>query len=252
MSILHRTSDCGRVVEVRSAGRTRRLYVDGVYHSCWNPGRPLTGAIWDHLALPTFLVAPEGARRALMLGVGGGAVLRMLDGLTRPERLVGVEIDRELLQIGRDWFGLDDTSAELVESDAAQWVRGASAQRFDLVIDDVFGEERGCPVRPRGFDDGSWWKRLADLLSPGGVLVVNFVSEADLTSSDICQDLTFRRRFPAAVRFSCASYENAAVALMTAPVDQRAFRARLAAHPALCSAAAKRLMRFRVHRLWPA
>jgi spermidine synthase len=254
VSVLHRHVADGRVVEVRAAGRTRRLYVDGVFHTEWNSGRPLTGAIWDHLALPTFLVAPEGARRVLMLGVGGGAVLRILECLAPPERVVGVELDGLLLRLGRDWFGLAETRAELVEGDAGAWVRGAlrrRRERFDLVVDDVFGEEQGNPVRPRGFDDGRWWRRLSRLLAPGGVLVVNFVGEADLTTSDLCQDIAFRRRFPAAFRFSCRGYENAAVALMSNAVGPRTFRARLHAHPALRPAAARRLMRFRVHRLWP-
>ncbi len=252
MSVLfRREDDAGRVIEVRSAGRTRRLYVDGVFHTSWNPSRPLTGAIWDHLVLPTFLVHRDGARRALLLGVGGGAVLRMLEDLTHPERLVGVELDAELLRVARDWFGLDGAAAELVCDDAARYVRARRGVRFDLVIDDVFTEQDGDPVRPRGMDDGAWWQRLAALLAPGGVLVVNFVTRADLTSSDLCQDTSFRRLFPAAIRFSCEHYENAAVALMTSPVDPRAFRARIHAHPALRTAAARRLQRFRLHRLWP-
>lgn len=251
MSVLGRHVVGGRVVEVRAAGRTRRLYVDGVYHSSWSPARPLTGAVWDHLALSTFLVDPEGARRVLLLGVGGGAVLRMLHALAPPQRLVGVELDGLLLDIGRRWFGLDRTGAELVRADAAAWVRRNARARFDLVIDDVFGEEDGEPRRPPGLDDGAWWRRLAALVAPGGALVVNFVTERDLLASDICQDVGFRRRFPAALRFSCTGYENAVVALLSDAVHPRGFRRRVEAHPALRSAAARRLLRFRVHRLWP-
>ncbi len=250
MSVLHRAIHGGRVVEVRAAGRTRRLYVDGVYHSAWNPTRPLTGAIWDHLALPSFFVSPEGARRALVLGVGGGAVLRMLAELTRPEHLVGVELDPALLDIGRTWFGLAETNAELVCADAAKWVAAHRRESFDLIVDDVFGENDGEPVRPTGLDDAAWWQRLAALLAPGGVLVVNHVFLDDLLESDLCRDDTFFERFAAAVYFTCDGYENAACALMTTAVTPRTFRARLAAHPALATAAARRLQRFRIHELW--
>ena len=56
-------------------------------------------------------------------------------------------------------------------------------------------------MRPPGLDDGAWWERLASMLRPGGVLVVNFLEEQDLIASDLCQLMAFRRRFPAAIRF---------------------------------------------------
>jgi spermidine synthase len=250
MSVLHRSERDGRVVEVRGAGQTRRLYVDGVFHSAWNPSRPLTGAIWDHLALPSFFVRPEGARSALVLGVGGGTVVRMLADLTTPERLVGVELDAELLEIGHEWFGLAESGAGLHRADAARWVEDHAGERFELIVDDLFGEDDGEPLRPVGLDDAAWWMRLADMLTPGGVLVVNHVFEDDLFDSDLCQDDAFVERFPAAVYFTCDTYANAACALMTTPISLQSFRARLAAHPALATAAAKRLQRFRIRELW--
>jgi hydrogenase-4 component F len=57
MSVLHRQElGDGRILEVRSAQATRRLYVDGVLHTSYSPARPLTGAVWDPLALAGFLV----------------------------------------------------------------------------------------------------------------------------------------------------------------------------------------------------
>ncbi len=264
MSLLHREVANDRLVEVRGAGRTRRLYVDGVLHSAWNPTQPLTGAVWDHLALPAFLTRGGVARSALVLGVGGGSALRMLASLARPPRLVGVELDATLLRLARDWFGLDELAGarseaagssgdglELVHGDADSWLRDHGGERFDLVVDDLFGEQDGVPVRPPGLDDGAWWTRLAEAVSPGGVLVVNFVELADLIGSALCQDVSFRRRFPAAVRFSCPGYANAATALLPDDLPARVIRRRLTSHPDLRTASARRLLRFRVHRLWP-
>ena len=231
MTVLHRSAVDGRLVEVRGAGRTRRLYVDVVFHSAWNPARPLTGAVWDHLVLPAFLVRGGAARSALVLGVGGGAALRMLDALVAPERLVGVEIDAALLRLARRWFGLDACGAELVAGDAREWVARHGGERFDLVVDDLFGEVDGEPVRPPGMDDAAWWRRVVRLVAPGGVLVVNFVAQEDLVASPLCQDVALRRRFPAAVRFSCPGYDNAAAAFLPEILPPRALRRRLTAHP---------------------
>ena len=50
----------GTLYQVRSAGRTRRLYTNGVFHSQYNPVRPVTGSVWDLLLLPF-----RGRRRSL-------------------------------------------------------------------------------------------------------------------------------------------------------------------------------------------
>ncbi len=250
MSVLHAETIDGRRVEVRGHGRTRRLYVDGVLHTAWNPGRPVTGAIWDHLALSTFFVDERGARDVLMLGVGGGSALRMIDDLSAPDRLVGVELDGDILRLARRHFGLDACTADIHEGDARTYMARRPRARFDLVIDDLFGVEDGEPMRPAGLD-GPWWRRLAGHVRPGGALVVNFLTMLELTSSPLCQDLRFRRRFPAAFRFSAEMYENCVTVLLSRPVSARTFRTRIARHPVLGTAAARRYLKFGVHRLWP-
>ncbi len=251
MSVLLREERGGRVLEVRAAGRTRRLYVDGVYHTSWNPGRALTGAVWDPLALATFCVRPEGARSALVLGVGGGAALRMLHAFAPPARLVGVEWDAQVLAAARRWFGLDETGAELVVGDARAWVRRNARRRFELVVDDLYAEEGGEPVRPPGLDDDAWWRRVVALVAPGGALVVNFVAQRDLTGSPLCQDVRLRTRFPVALRCTCPGYENVVAVFASRPVTPAELRRRILAQPALARAADRRLLRFRIGSLWP-
>jgi spermidine synthase len=68
----------GTLYQVRNAGRTRRLYTNGVFHSQYNPARPVTGSVWDLLLLPAFFYAPGELRRVLVLGVGGGAVIQQM------------------------------------------------------------------------------------------------------------------------------------------------------------------------------
>ena len=56
MAILWQKKIKNTQYEVRSAGQTRRLYTDGVFHSQFNPNRAITGGVWDLLMLPTFFV----------------------------------------------------------------------------------------------------------------------------------------------------------------------------------------------------
>jgi spermidine synthase len=231
-----------RRAEVRSAGASLRLYVDGVLHTAWNPRTGLTGAVWDPLAFAALLAA-RPVRTVLLLGVGGGAAVHLLRRHVRPARIVAVEREAVLLDVARRHFGLAGPDVELVEADAVAWVAAARRPAFDLVIDDLFHEEDGEPVRAAG--GTSWWRRLARRTSRGGVLVVNFAERSRFESSALARDPWFRRRFPTAVRFSCPGYTNAIVAFTDAPGGAALLRRRLADLPTVAGAA-RRLLRFRV------
>ncbi len=44
---------------MRTAGKTLRLYTDGVFHSQFNPNHAVTGGVWDALMLPAFFYPAE-------------------------------------------------------------------------------------------------------------------------------------------------------------------------------------------------
>ncbi len=57
------------------AGASIRLYRNGVLHSQWNPRQPVKGNLWELFLLSS--LGNEGAlKRALVLGLGGGAVVK--------------------------------------------------------------------------------------------------------------------------------------------------------------------------------
>ena len=71
MALIWKTDLQGVHYEVRRAGRTLRLYANGVQHSEFHPKRLLTGSVWDLLWLPALLHEPSRFRRVLVLGLGG-------------------------------------------------------------------------------------------------------------------------------------------------------------------------------------
>ncbi|MEJ2060857.1 MAG: class I SAM-dependent methyltransferase, partial [Gammaproteobacteria bacterium] len=101
MAVLWEKRSGGRHYEVRGAGATRRLYTDGVFHSQFSPRRPLTGSIWDLLLLPAYFHDPSDIRRVLVLGVGGGTVIRQFQHFIAPECIEGVELNPVHLTVAR-------------------------------------------------------------------------------------------------------------------------------------------------------
>ncbi|SMF29739.1 hypothetical protein [Pseudobacteriovorax antillogorgiicola] len=181
MAVIWQKQTSHKLYEVRTAGASKRLYTNGVLHTQYNPKSLMTGSVWDLLTLGGFFV-PEGRlRRILVLGVGGGAALHQLNQLFSPDEIVGVELNRIHLTIGRRFFGLNQAPYLLVQDDAQAWIENYKGQPFDLIIDDMFGENYGEPFRVAKADQ-RWFGILMDRLSPEGALVLNFAETEDFNS----------------------------------------------------------------------
>ncbi len=168
--------------EVRGAGNTVRLYTNGVFHSQFNPDKPLCGGIWDLLILPALMYHPHSFKRILVLGVGGGTVIHQIRRYLMPDEVIGIELNPVHLGVARRHFGVSPTLATLVESDAVEWMAHYTGDKFDLIIEDLFGGDEGGAVRAIT-GNNRWFKQLTQHLSPHGLLVMNFLSHQDLMTT---------------------------------------------------------------------
>ena len=147
MTILWQCKKQGINYQVKAAGQTRRLYTDGVFHSQYNPNKVLTGGVWDLLMLPVFFYSPHSIQRVLLLGVGGGAVLHQLQHFIRPRSVTGIELNAVHLFVARRYFQLRYRNTRLYRADAVSWVKQFQGEKFDLIIDDLFGGLDDEPMR---------------------------------------------------------------------------------------------------------
>ncbi|MEO0509347.1 MAG: oxidoreductase [Verrucomicrobiota bacterium] len=216
MAVLWSNVVDGNHYEVRSAGATLRLYRNGVNHSQWNPIRPLAGSIWDLIVLPA-LQRPQGSLHdALILGFGAGTVGRQLRDIVGIERIVGLEMDPMHLSIADGFFDCSE-GCELIAGDAVEWVYEEGIEgTYDLVIDDLYAEEDGIPVRSAPLDT-DWCRKLAALLRPGGLLVFNLIEPDKVSSIPPVRDSQLNERFPFKVVYHIDGYENRVLALSDAP-----------------------------------
>jgi ubiquinone/menaquinone biosynthesis C-methylase UbiE len=117
----------------------------------------------SHLEIPALvrvLGLPSEAR-ILEIGCGRGVALPVLDRLCDPRRLVGLDIDGELLMEAADHLREEGTRAELVCGDA-RWMPFAD-EAFDVIID--FGTLYHIARSPAALDE------IARVLAPGGTFV---------------------------------------------------------------------------------
>lgn len=231
MAVIWRKVEGDTRYEVRQAGNSLRLYTNGVFHSQYNPKQPVTGNVWDLLMLPAFF-QPQQVRRVLVLGVGGGTVIRQLNHFLKPELIVGVELNPVHLEIARDHFGVAEENVELHEADAIWWLRQYRGERFDLIIEDLFTDSDGEPERVVAAD-GKWMRHLLRQLTPRGTLVINFGSSQELRASAWFSETSLREKLPAAFKLTTPLYENAIGAFLRNPAESGDLRRHLAAWPEL-------------------
>lgn len=207
MAVIWERRSAGTCYQVRRVGNSMRLYTNGVFHSQYNPRRRGAANVWDLLTLPVFLFPPQRSLNVLLLGVGGGAVIRQLQSWRGNCRVTGIELDRVHVQIAQRFFGIDSAQATLVEDDAVRWVRRHRKAAYDLIIDDLFGHAEGEPQRAVAVTR-RWVGDLQRLLKPDGLLVVNCVDRRELQGSALCACDELRQAFPLRFQLSLPGYEN--------------------------------------------
>ena len=202
--------------EVRSAGRSLRLYTDEVMHTQYHPAHKLTRGVWDLLALPA-LALPK-VERVLLLGVGGGAAIHLLRHWCPGVHITGVELNPVHLQLAKRYFGVKGRDLTLVQGDARPFVEHYRGEPFDLVIEDLFG---GSGAPDRSFDaDHRWCTALARLVSDQGALVINTLSHKQLRDTALVQDRSVRKQWSAGYRLTLPAYANVVGVFYRQPVSK--------------------------------
>lgn len=233
---------------MRSAGNSRRLYTNGVFHSQYNPTQPLTGNVWDLLLLPAFFLPETAVQRVLVLGVGGGAVIRQLEHFLAPQRIIGVELNPVHLQVAQRFFGVTGENIELHQADARWWLKRYHGEPFDMIIDDLFSDTDGDAQRAVAAD-GPWLRGLLKHLNPHGVLVCNFGSARELKESAVFQVPAVARRFASAFQLTTPLYENAIGAFTLQAAETGMLRERLRTTPGLNPGRRGGRLNFRIRTL---
>lgn len=248
MAILWQKTIDNRHYEIRSAGRTRRLYTNGVCHSEFNPGQVFSGSIWDLLILPVWFYRSREIQRVLVLGVGGGSNLLQVERLLEPDVIVGVECDPVHLQLARRFFNIENSRCRIFEADACHWLDEYQGEPFDLIIDDLFMDSGREPVRAVKVDR-DWSRCLTRHLTKEGLLTINFASADELTRSAIVRQARFQHRFPSMFRMTTPLLDNNVGVFVGREVSSRRLRERLRQHPDAARAMADRRIRYRINQI---
>ncbi|MDO8451771.1 MAG: fused MFS/spermidine synthase [bacterium] len=116
-------------------------------------------------------------KNILVLGVGGGSVIHLLSRLYPGARITAVDIDPEIIEIGKEFFGLDVLpNLRFVEADAKEYleyIAKGRSDRVDFIVVDVFV---GSTI-PAFVESGKFLLSVRQAVNDRGVVVINFLRE---------------------------------------------------------------------------
>jgi SAM-dependent methyltransferase len=209
-------------------GGTRELRIRGSFASCYRPGRHATGPVWDALACSLLALPPGRRGSVLLLGLGGGSAARVVRALAPRARIVGVEIDPQVVALARRWFDLDGLGVRVVVADAQDYLARARGQ-FDAVLEDVF-VGAGRRVHKPEWMLSKGLARAARRVAPGGLLASNTLDESVRVAREV------GAHFPRTLRIDVGGYDNRILVGGPAVLSARRLRAAVATRSVLASA----------------
>lgn len=124
--------------------------------------------LWQALREIKILIY-EDIKDILILGLGGGSVVNIISKCFPKAEITGVEIDAEMIKIGKRYFDLGKyKNLKIKNADAFDFVK-KTKEKYDLVLVDLY---LGCEIPEQASED-KFLLNLKKLLSKKGVVIIN-------------------------------------------------------------------------------
>ncbi|HTP07452.1 MAG TPA: fused MFS/spermidine synthase [Anaerolineae bacterium] len=234
-----------QVVE-RSGTRYLLLNEGQGIHSVYNPQKVTTGGTWDYFTIAPFFNAPpydpSRLKRIAIVGLAGGSIARLYTELYGPLPIDGIEIDPKIVEVGRDYFGMNQPNLNVIVGDGRAAIANSTHQ-YDVIALDAFR----VPYIPWHLTTREFMQELRDHLTPDGVIAINVGrTRTDYQMVDAMAK-TAAEVFPSVYVIDVAGSFNSIVYATNQPTALENLRTNLSAMPtqAVRDIAAKALARVR-------
>lgn len=112
------------------------------------------------------------SKSALILGVAGGSVIQTLrDEFDFKGKITGVELDKKIIEIANNYFGLNKfNDVEIINDDAQNFISKTRA-KYDLIVIDVFQDN----IMPDFLFEENFVNNLKKILDKNGNILFNTI-----------------------------------------------------------------------------
>jgi len=150
---------------IMTFGHSRQTYSESIYNKSDELDLPLVYMRY----MTASLAYTEGLTSVLEIGFGGGRTSSYLHHYLPNVAITAVELDSQIVQLARKYFGLRDEPNVHVAIDDGRLFLGRSKDRYDIILLDAY---RG-PFVPFHLLTKEFYQIVKDHLAPGGVIAQN-------------------------------------------------------------------------------
>ncbi len=216
-----------QVVEDESGWRYLFLNEGQGIHSLYHPQALLTEGTWDYfLVAPYFNPPPHTAEQVgslLVVGLAAGTIPAQYTAIYGPLPITGVEIDPEILRVGREYFGMTQPNLTTIAADGRAYLRETEA-RYDVVAVDAYR----LPYIPWHLTTVEFFQEIRDCLTERGVVAINVGHTPDDWRLVAALVATMGQVYPSVHVINIPMTFNAIVVASVQPSTPADFRANLA------------------------
>lgn len=161
-------------IQVVQVGDERQLVLnEGVgIHSIYNPHTILTQGPWDYFMIAPYFNNPpftqNQVRKVAIIGLGAGTAVRQFTAAYGPIPIDGVEIDGTIVQMGQQYFHMNEPNLHVIVQDGRYFLQTTS-QKYDVMGIDAYQQ----PYVPFQLTTKEFFQEVREHLTPAGVTVIN-------------------------------------------------------------------------------
>lgn len=219
-------------------------------HSWYNSSAILADGIWDYFLLAPYFAphtSRDDVRSLAVIGLAGGTVARQYTAVYGPIPIDGVEIDPQIVEAGRRYFGMNQSNLEAVVQDGRYWLQTVD-RRYDVIGIDAYQQ----PYVPFHLTTVEFFQEVRDHLTENGVAVINAArTPTDFRLVDALAN-TMARVFPSVYVIDVPAVFNSLIVGTVRPsqITDYADNVSRLEDPLLVTVAERAAGHVRAHRPW--
>jgi predicted membrane-bound spermidine synthase len=141
-------------------------------HSIYCPEQLHTPGPWDYFLIAPYFNAPpytpDQVESVALVGLAGGTMARQYTAVYGPIPIDGIEIDPEIVRVGREYFAMNEPNLNVIVADG-RYALARSERRYTVVGLDAYR----LPYIPPHLTTVEFFQQVRDHLTDDGVIAIN-------------------------------------------------------------------------------